>query len=106
MTPVLMGGVGGIKTHPVARRLGYAKMGLHRAIDFFHENSEIDFALLVCEKHLIPYYSRLGWQEFLGELLVRQHGQPGLFTFNHVMTLGIGAEAPSAGKIDLRGPAW
>ncbi len=104
--PVLIGGVGGVKTHPAARRQGYAEKALRKAVDFFHENPEVGFALLVCEKHLVPYYARLGWQEFLGELLVGQQGEPSIFTFNRVMTLGIGEEAPLLGKIDLRGPPW
>lgn len=71
---VLVGGVGGVGTHPAARRRGYAGMGLNRAIEFFDHEAEVDFALLVCRPELIKYYSRLGWREFNGRLLVRQHG--------------------------------
>lgn len=71
---VLVGGVGGVGTHPAARRRGYAGMGLNRAIEFFDQEAEVDFALLVCRPELIKYYSRLGWREFNGRLLVRQHG--------------------------------
>ncbi len=104
--PVLMGGVAGVQTHPKARRRGYATRGLRKAVDFFREESEVDFALLVCNTHLIPYYARLGWREFSGQLMVRQHGEPAEFTFNRVMTLGILSEAPMAGIIDLYGPPW
>jgi len=104
--PVLVGGVGGVGTHPAARRRGYAEKGLQRAVDFFHENSEVGFALLVCRTNLVPYYARLGWQEFGGQLLVRQRGERVEFTFNRVMTLGIGSEAPIVGTIDLYGPPW
>jgi predicted GNAT family N-acyltransferase len=104
--PVLVGGIGGVKTHPAARRRGYAERGLRRAVDFFHENPAVGFALLVCEAHLIPYYVRLGWREFVGQLWVRQHGEAVIFTFNRVMTLGIKLEAPATGRIDLCGPPW
>ncbi len=101
-----VGGVGGVMTHPALRRRGYAERGLRRAIEFFHEQGSVRFAVLVCEPSLIAYYSRLGWREFAGELLVRQRGAPERFTFNRVMTLGVGQEAPVDGVIDLCGPPW
>jgi ribosomal protein S18 acetylase RimI-like enzyme len=103
---VLLGGVGGIGTHPAARRRGYAQMALRRAIDYFREKPEVEFALLVCEEDLIPYYARLGWRVFAGQLIVRQHGEPTVFTFNRVMTMGTAGEAPLIGTIDLCGPPW
>jgi predicted acetyltransferase len=103
---VLVGGVGGVGTHPAARRRGYARMGLQKAVNFFSEEANVDFALLVCRAELIKYYSHLGWREFEGQLLVSQHGERVEFTFNRVMTLGIGSEAPIAGRIDLCGPPW
>lgn len=103
---IRIGGVGGIKTHPAARRRRYAEKGLWKAVDFFRENPEVTFALLVCEKSLVPYYARLGWHEFHGELGVRQYGEPAVFTFNRVMTYGIAQEAPTTGVIDLCGPPW
>lgn len=103
--PVLVGGVGGVGTHPTARRRGYARVGIQKAVDFFTGNA-VDFALLVCKQELINYYSRLGWREFNGQLLVRQYGEQSEFTFNRVMTLGIGSEAPRTGVIDLNGPPW
>lgn len=104
--PVLVGGVGGVQTHPLARNKGYASDGLRRAARFFQKQGEVDFALLVCDTQLIPFYARLGWGEFHGKLMVLQHGEPAEFTFNRVMTLGIRSEAPDAGIIDLCGPPW
>jgi hypothetical protein len=93
-------------THPAARRRGYAERALLRAIEFFRENPQVAFGLLVCEEALIPYYTRLSWQEFRGKLMVRQHGEPSVFKFNRVMTMGIALEAPLTGTIDLCGPPW
>jgi hypothetical protein len=104
--PVRIGGVGGVKTHPAVRRRGYAGLGLRRAVGFFHEQPDVAFALLVCAPHLIGYYSRLGWQEFAGRLLVEQHGTVAEFTFNRVMTYDIRCAGPVAGTIDLCGPPW
>jgi len=104
--PVLVGGVGGVGTHPVARRKGYAMLGIKKAVEFFSEEINVNFALLVCNPELVEYYSQLGWREFHGQLLVQQYGEQVEFTFNQVMTLGIGSEAPKTGVIDLGGPPW
>jgi hypothetical protein len=104
--PVRVGGIGGVKTHPAARRQGFAGRGIGRAVEFFREQPDVAFGLLVCEPHLIGYYGRLGWQEFSGRLLVTQRGEPSEFTFNRVMTLGVRSAGPTAGTIDLCGPPW
>lgn len=101
-----IGGIGGVMTHPAARGRGYAKMALQRAVEFFRDQQGVDFALLVCEPRLLAYYGGLGWQEFSGQLLVRQYGQLSPFTFNRVMTHGIRLTAPLTGSIDLAGPPW
>jgi hypothetical protein len=104
--PVRVGGLGGVKTHPAVRRQGLAARAIGRAVEFFHEQRDIDFGVLVCEPHLIGYYGRLGWQEFSGRLLITQHGEPREFTLCRVMTLGVRSEGPVAGTIDLCGPPW
>ena len=104
--PVRIGGIGGVKTHPTARRQGCAARAIRRAVEFFHECGDIGFGLLVCEPHLIDYYGRLGWQEFAGRLLVTQRGVPVEFTLNRIMVCGVREASPSAGTIDLQGPPW
>ena len=103
---VLIGGVGGVKTHPAARRRGGASLGMRRAVEFFHQQPAVDFALLVCEPQLLAYYSRLGWHEFNGRLVVKQYGAVSDFTFNRVMVRGVQSEGPEDGTIDLLGPPW
>ena len=104
--PVLVGGIGGVKTHPAARRRGLAGRGIRRAVEFFRAQPGVAFAVLACAPHLIEYYSRLGWREFAGRLLVRQEGATVEFTFNRVMTCPVRAAAPQAGTVDLQGPPW
>jgi hypothetical protein len=101
-----VGGVGGVKTHPEHRRRGHAALGLRRAAAFFHEQPDVAFAQLVCEPHLLGYYSSLDWKPFGGTLLVRQRGVLCEFSFLKVMTLGVRLEAPTQGTIDLEGPPW
>jgi hypothetical protein len=104
--PVLIGGVGGVKTHPAMRRRGYAALGIRRAFKFFRDQPAVEFALLVCEPELLAYYSRLGWQEFHGRLVCRQHGAVSEFTLNRVMVCGVRSGGPTDGMIDLLGPPW
>jgi len=103
--PVRIGGIGNVKTHPSARKQGFASLAIERAVTFLREQPLV-FALLVCEQHLLGYYSRLGWKEFTGRLLIRQHGATTEFTLCRVMTLGLHSVAPETGTIDLCGPPW
>ena len=103
---VRIGGIGGVKTDPSMRRRGLAARGMQRAHEFFLDEAGVEFALLVCQPRLLDYYTGLGWQEFAGRLLVRQHGAPAEFTFNRVMTCGVRSAAPQTGTIDLLGPPW
>jgi GNAT superfamily N-acetyltransferase len=102
---VRIGGIGNVKTHPAARRHGLAALGIAQALQFFRDRG-LDFGLLVCEPHLTGYYSRLGWREFAGKLMIRQRGQTAEFVLNRVMVLTILCEAPATGTIDLCGPPW
>ncbi len=104
--PVRAGGIGGVMTHPALRGRGMAGLGIRRAVEFFRAQEDVAFGLLVCEPRLLSYYGGLGWQEFAGRLHVLQHGQPAIFTYNRVMTIGVRSPAPLAGSIDLLGPPW
>ena len=106
-SPVRVGGVGSVKTHPAARGRGYAAAGLRRAMEFFGEQQpSIDFALLVCDPSLLVYYSEHGWQKFTGDMLTSQSSRTEKFTFNRVMVSSVRSSAPSSGTIDLMGPPW
>lgn len=104
--PVQVGGIGGVKTHPKARRRGYAALAFERAAQFFASEARVDFALLVCDPKLIDYYGKLGWREFAGRLMVRQRGELAEFTFNRVLVRDVLQTAPTTGVIDLGGPPW
>jgi aminoglycoside 2'-N-acetyltransferase I len=103
---VRVGGIGGVKTHPASRGRGFASAAIQAAHDFFRNQQDVDFALLVCEARLVPFYERLGWQRFPGELLVTQHQATMPFTFNLPMTFPIRLQQPLSGTIDLLGPPW
>jgi predicted acetyltransferase len=101
-----VGGIGGVKTYPAARSRGLATAAIRRAVEFLRDEVDVEFALLVCEPDLIPFYERLGWRPFPGVLLVEQHGATVPFTFNRPMTLPVRQDAPPGGTIDLLGPPW
>lgn len=103
---VKVGGIGGVKTHPASRGRGFATTAMQRALDFFRGQSDVDFGLLVCEPGLVPFYERLGWRMFPGDLLVTQHQATVPFTFNLPMTTPLRLQESLGGKIDLLGPPW
>ena len=103
---MLVGGIGGVMTHPEHRRQGYAGHAVRRALELIRARDGVAFGLLVCESELAGYYGRLGWREFAGRLLVTQRGVPTEFVFNRVMVCEVSDSAPAAGTIDLQGPPW
>ena len=103
---VRVGGIGGVKTHPAFRGRGFATAAIRLALDYFHGQGDVDFGLLVCEAGLVPFYERLGWRRFPGELLVTQRQATMPFTFNLAMTIPVRLQEPLAGAIDLMGPPW
>jgi predicted GNAT family N-acyltransferase len=103
---VKVGGIGGVKTHPASRGCGFATTAIQKAMDFFAEQEDVDFALLVCEPPLVSFYERLGWRRFPGDLLVTQHEATVPFTFNLPMAAPVRLRESLTGTIDLLGPPW
>jgi hypothetical protein len=54
----------------------------------------------------VPFYGRLGWQVFPGELIVKQRGETAKFTLCGSMTFPLRLQADLDGTIDLLGPPW
>lgn len=103
--PATIGGLGGIATHPEQRGRGYAALGIGRALDYL-TTQDTDFALLVCQDEMVPFYGELGWRVFEGTVLVRQFGEEETFEYNRVMVGDLNSAAPTGGTIDLDGPPW
>ena len=61
---ILIGGIGGVMTHPAQRRKGYAAAGVRRATDFLRQELEVDISLLVCGTDLLCFYQRFGFSAF------------------------------------------
>jgi predicted GNAT family N-acyltransferase len=102
----LIGGIGGVMTHPAQRGRGYASAGIQRATDFLRREMGVDFSLLVCRADLMAYYQRLGWSAFAGDTLVRQNSIKSIFTWNEVMVIAAAQALPSCRVLDLCGLPW
>lgn len=105
-TPVSIGGIGGVKTHPAARGKGYAAAAMARAITFMADDLGVSFALLGCLPPLVPYYTRLGWRAFEGIVIAEQPGGSAPFTINLPMVHPALDPAPGSGTINLCGLPW
>lgn len=71
--PVLLGGIGGVKTAPSARNRGYARAALERATTFLIEDCGVDFLLLVCQPSLLNLHTLwlapIPWRSLRGTAL-------------------------------------
>jgi hypothetical protein len=103
--PLRLGGIGGVMTHPAHRRKRLVRASFTRALELFAD-AGVEVAMLVCESHNVPVYTRLGWQFFRGSTVVEQPHGPVVFHLMHTMMLGIAKPAPTAGLLDLRGKRW
>ena len=100
---VLIGGIGGVETHPAQRRKGYAGAAIRRATDFLRRELGVDFSLLVCQTHLICYYQRFG---FSGDTFMEQNGVTTAYTSSKVMVMPGKKALPSCKVLDLCGLPW
>ena len=72
----------------------------------FQEELQVDYALLFCLPHLIPFYGRLGWKPFEGQVFVEQPQGKIEFAANGAMVLDVKEKAPIDGVLDLKGLPW
>ena len=103
---ILIGGIGGVETHPSQRGKGYAGAGVRRAIEFLHQQMEVDMTLLFCSPQLLSYYRRFGFCSFAGDTLVRQDGGKTLIPRNEVMVMPAMKALPQCAVLDLCGLPW
>jgi GNAT superfamily N-acetyltransferase len=103
---VRVGGIGGVKTHPASRGRGFATIAIQQVLNFFREQGDADFGLLFCDPGLVPFYERLDWRRFPGDIFVAQRDATVPFTFNLPMMIPLRLPESLGGKIDLLGPPW
>jgi GNAT superfamily N-acetyltransferase len=102
---VLVGGVGGVATHPEYQRRGYAGELMRRTGDFMRDTLGLPYGLLNCSPHRVPFYGSFGWEEMTAPMYFHCRGQRMLMD-GPVMILRISGEAWPKGDVDLRGGPW
>jgi GNAT superfamily N-acetyltransferase len=102
----LIGGVGGVMTHPDKQGKGYASYAMGEAAKRFASDLSVAFALLFCRPHLVEFYKRLAWKLFEGQVFVEQPQGKGEFSANGAMVLDVKEKAPMQGVLDLNGLPW
>jgi aminoglycoside 2'-N-acetyltransferase I len=103
---LMVGGVGGIMTHPERRGLGLATRALSEAVSHLVSKHGVIFSLLFCRDELVPLYARAGWRLFGGRVVVNQPHGPIEFRANRPMVIAGVGDGPQFGVIDLRGYPW
>lgn len=103
---MLIGGIGGVQTHPEWRGKGYAGAGLRRALEFLQRDLALDLSLLFCGPHMRAYYQGFGFQLFAGATYVWQDGAKYLFPPGEVMLRSAGQAWSRCAQLDLRGLPW
>lgn len=103
---ILIGGIGGVETHPSKRRRGYAGVGLRRAIEFMQSDLRVDMALLFCGPKMLIYYGRFGFINFVGDTYVRQDSEQILVPRSEVMVRPALKPLPQCAVLDLCGLPW
>jgi aminoglycoside 2'-N-acetyltransferase I len=99
------GGIGGVATREDVRGRGYASIALNAAIQTLKDEGSTGFALLFCEPHLAPFYTKRGWKAFDGEIYADQ--PEGRVRFDAIAPYVYDIRrAPRQGVIDLCGPPW
>ena len=102
----IIGGIGGVMTHPRKQGKGYASKAMREAATLFEEKLNVAYALLFCRPHLVEFYKRLGWKPFQGLLFVEQPQGKIEFSANGAMVLDVKEPAPLQGVLDLNGLPW
>lgn len=102
----MIGGVGGVMTHPAKQGKGYASQAMCEASELLAEELQVAFALLFCRPHLVEFYKRLMWKPFEGQVFVEQPKGKIEFSANGAMVLDVRERAPLHGVLDLHGLPW
>lgn len=101
-----IGGLGAVATHPARQGKGFASQAMRAAAQWFDRDRAVPYALLFCRPNLIPFYERLLWKPFMGQVFVEQPEGKIQFTVNETMVLDVREQAPLSGVLDLNGLPW
>ena len=104
--PKVIGGIGGVLTHPERQDKGHATETMREAVRLFNQDLKVAYGLLFCGSRLIEFYKRLQWKPFEGQVFVQQLRGKIEFSANNAMVLDVKEQAPLNGLLDLNGLPW
>lgn len=104
-TIILVGGIGGVATHPDFQRRGYAGKLVQRAGEFMLNEVKAPFGLLICEPKRMPFYDSFGWQPVQAPMFFHCRGERRLYE-GPVMFLTLSGGSWPDGELDLLGGPW
>jgi GNAT superfamily N-acetyltransferase len=105
---LVIGGIGGVATHPDFQRRGFAAKLLQAAAEEMRRRGSddpYDFAMLFCDPKLIPYYGKNGFYQVHNPIYILQSGRRVLFE-DHQMVLPLSGKSWPEGDVDVNGPPW
>lgn len=105
-TTKIIGGIGGVMTHPAKQGQGLASQAMREASRLFDAELNVSYALLFCLPRLVEFYKRLMWKPFQGKALVEQPEGKVEFSANGAMVLDVKEQSPLNGLLDLNGLPW
>ncbi len=71
-TPLEVGGIGSVVSVPAAQGRGFARVALTEAAHMMRCAWNLDFGMLFCLEHLVPFYTRQGWQRVAAPVHIEQ----------------------------------
>lgn len=102
---VLVGGIGGVATHPRFQRQGYAGKLMERAGHFMRYELKVPFGLLVCEPKRMHFYKTFGWEPMSAPMFFECNGDRRRYE-GPVMILRLSDNLWPEGEVDLLGGPW
>ena len=95
-------GFGNMLTFPPYRKQGYGRRILHAATEHIHK-SNVDAAILFCDKSLENYYAQEGWVTIRSTTYLGYSGQPVAYEPSRMMLFV--SEKGKAGRTDFENSA-
>ena len=102
---VVVGGIGGVCTHPDFLRRGYARTLMQAAKEYMQQDGGFAFGMLFCHVRRITLYEALGYFTVDAPLWMTQHGEPKMY-HSPKMVLPLTSSPWPAGEIDIQGFPW
>lgn len=102
---VIIGGIGGVATHPKLQRQGYARQLMDEAGRYMLKHSEYEFGMLFCDIIRVPYYRQCGYRVIDNPIFITPKGIRQPF-HDTCMVLELRGKPFPHGEVDCQGLPW